>query len=328
MWWVGCDGDRVQHSAWSESRRVRGCGPAQLWGGSADRAGLRYRVSSDGTHRTMLVDVAMAQRHTAPIILVVRALLLAEGRLRILEEVSGQLIGRTPDELNWNVLAAADCWVGVSTAAIRCLLAHVPQGVRVERIYNGIPVSAQWTPRTPGRVRPIGIAARAEPWKRIDRLFPAVAALPEHLLAPMSVHVFGEDPELARLQRQTRKLGLADRTIYHGHIGPEWTQQCDVLMSTCEIETFGRVIFEAGAAGIPHIVPDQGGTAVGRPRHDRPALRRERACCVDPRPGHGRLMGSCGLSPARRSRPRPPLFSDRLRRRLRAAGRRSAHRPP
>jgi glycosyltransferase involved in cell wall biosynthesis len=214
-----------------------------------------------GTHRTMLVDVAMAQRHTAPIIVVVRALLLAEGRLRILDEVSGQLIGRTPHELNWNVLAAADCWVGVSTAATRCLLAHVPQGVRVERIYNGVPVSAQWTPRTPGRVRRIGIAARAEPWKRIDRLFPAVAALPEHLLAPMSVHVFGEGPELARLQRQARRLGLADRTIYHGHIGPEWTQRCDVLVSTCEIEAFGRVIVEAGVAGIPHIVPDQGGTA-------------------------------------------------------------------
>jgi glycosyltransferase involved in cell wall biosynthesis len=77
----------------------------------------------------------------------------------------------------------------------------------------------------------------------------------------MSVHVFGEGPELARLQRQARGLGLADRTIYHGHIGPEWTQRCDVLVSTCEIEAFGRVIVEAGAAGIPHIVPDQGGTA-------------------------------------------------------------------
>ena len=77
----------------------------------------------------------------------------------------------------------------------------------------------------------------------------------------MSLHIFGEGPELIKLQQQARRLGLADRTTCHGHIGWEWTQQCDVLVSTCEIEAFGRVVVEAGAAGVPQIVPDQGGTA-------------------------------------------------------------------
>ncbi|MGH3929195.1 MAG: NUDIX domain-containing protein, partial [Pseudonocardiaceae bacterium] len=103
---------------------------------AALRAALAWGSGSVviGTHRTMLVDVVMAQRHAVIVIVVVRALLLTTGRLRILDEVRGQLIGRTPHELNRDVLAAADCWVGVSTAATRCLLAHVPQGVRVERI--------------------------------------------------------------------------------------------------------------------------------------------------------------------------------------------------
>jgi glycosyltransferase involved in cell wall biosynthesis len=213
------------------------------------------------THRTMLVDVAMAQWHAVPIVVVVRALLLAEGRLRILDEVSGQLGGHTPHELNWDVLAAADCWVGVSTAATRCLLAHAPQGIRVERIYNGVPVNTQGLPQLPRRVRHIGVVARAEPWKRIDRLFTAFAALPEHLSARMCAHVFGDGPELRELRRQARELGVTARTVFHGHVGLEWTQRCDVLVSTCEIEAFGRVVVEAGAAGLPQIVPDQGGAA-------------------------------------------------------------------
>lgn len=231
------------------------------------RAALRAAVGSGvgsvviGTHRTMVVDVRMAQHHGAPHIVVVRALLLVDGRLRTLDEVSGQLVGRMPHELRWDVLARADCWVGVSAAAVRCLLAHAPQQIRVERIYNGVSVGTQPLRRAPRRVRDIGVAARAEPWKRVDRLFTSFAALPDPLAARLCIHVFGDGPELPRWIRLTRQLGLADRTVYHGHVGPGWTQRCDVLVSTCEIEAFGRVVVEAGAAGLPQIVPDRGGTA-------------------------------------------------------------------
>lgn len=231
------------------------------------RAALRTALCSGtgsvviGTHRTMLVDVLLARRHGTPVIIVVRALLLAEGRPRILDEVSGQLVGRTPQELDWDVLAEADCWVGVSAAATRCLLAHAPRGIRVEWIYNGVSIDAPRPPQRPRRVRHVGVAARAEPWKRIDRLFTAFADLPQRLASPLCVHVFGDGPELPRLRRQARELGLADRTVYHGLVGPHWTRQCDVLVSTCEIEAFGRVVVEAGAAGLPQVVPDQGGSA-------------------------------------------------------------------
>lgn len=214
------------------------------------------------THRTMLVDVPMAQSHAVPVIVVMRGLLLDDGRLRILDGVTGQLVGRATHELNWDVLAEADCWVGVSVAATRCLLAHAPKGVRAELIYNGVPVhNIQLLPRIPRRVQRIGVAARAEPWKRLDRIFTAFAALPRHLTTRMYVHVFGDGPELPSLGQQARELGIADRTLYHGHVGSGWTQRCDVLVSTCEIEAFGRAVVEAGAAGLPQIVPDRGGTA-------------------------------------------------------------------
>lgn len=231
------------------------------------RAAVRTAVGSGvgsvmiGTHRTMLVDVAIAQHYDVPVIVVVRALLLAEGRLRILDGTSGQLEARTPHELNWEVLAEADCWVGVSTAATRCLLDRAPGGIRVKRIYNGVPIGARSPLRTPHRVRHIGVAARAEPWKRLDRLFTGFASVPRHLAARLRVHVFGDGPELPRLRRQAQELRVADRTVYHGHVGPGWTQSCDVLVSTCEIEAFGRVVVEAGAAGLPQVVPGQGGPA-------------------------------------------------------------------
>lgn len=220
-----------------------------------------YRSAMRATHRTMLVDVPIAQSHAVPVIVVVRGLLLDDGRLRILDGVTGQLVGRAPCELNWDVLAEADCWVGVSIAATRCLLAHAPKGVQAELIYNGVPLDIQLLPRIPRRVQRIGVAARAEPWKRLDRIFTAFAALPRHLATRMCVHVFGDGPELPSLVQQARELGIADRTLYHGHVGSGWTQRCDVLVSTCEIEAFGRAVVEAGAAGLPQVVPDRGGTA-------------------------------------------------------------------
>ena len=119
------------------------------------RATLRAALDSSiasvmiGTHRTMHVDVVMARCHAVPVIVVVRALLLTTGRLRILNDMSGQLSGCTPDEMNWNLLAATDCWVGVSAAATQCLLAHAPQGARVEQIYNGVRIAVERTSRQP-----------------------------------------------------------------------------------------------------------------------------------------------------------------------------------
>ncbi|MGH3769952.1 MAG: glycosyltransferase family 4 protein [Pseudonocardiaceae bacterium] len=226
-----------------------------------DALDVGTRVVVICTHRTMLVDVPLARCHAVSVIVVMRALLLAGGRLRVLDEVTGQLVGRAPHELDWDKLAEADCWVGVSTAATRCLMAYAPRGIWVERIYNGVPVDAQPSPRGLSRVRRLGVAARAEPWKRIDRLITAFATLPGDLTVQMSLHVFGDGPELEGLRRQACGLGVADRTIFHGHTDPGWTHRCDVLVSTCEIEAFGRVVIEAGAAGVPQIVPDQGGTA-------------------------------------------------------------------
>ena len=258
MWWnaAGIDVDKVAGHRVTVRRVVDL--PSYR---AAVRRALADKTVMISTHRTMLVDVPLARWHAVPVVVVVRALLLAEGRLRVLDEVSGELEPRTPDELHWDVLATADCWVGVSTAATGCLLTHAPRGIRVQRIYNGVPVTDQWLRRAPRRVRHIGVAARAEPWKRIDRLFSAVAALPGHLADQISVHVFGDGPELSRLRRQAGQLGLSARTVFYGHVGPGWTRQCDVLVSTCEIEAFGRVVVEAGAAGLPQIVPDQGGTA-------------------------------------------------------------------
>lgn len=108
------------------------------------------------THRTATVDIAAAHRHGVVALPVLRALLLGEGRLRMLDAATGHLRAMAPCEVDWDQWARAHCWAGVSAAATRSLTHQAPHPIRTVTIHNG--VAADHLPiSTPDRIRRLAV---------------------------------------------------------------------------------------------------------------------------------------------------------------------------
>jgi glycosyltransferase involved in cell wall biosynthesis len=98
--------------------------------------------------------------------------------------------------------------------------------------------------------------------KRVDRLIRAFAAVS---LDPSSIRlvIVGEGPEAGNLQRLASQCGIADRVEFAGGLPAQgvrdrmWTANALVVPS--DFETFGVVLIEALATGIPVIATRCGG---------------------------------------------------------------------
>ncbi|MBV9139747.1 MAG: glycosyltransferase family 4 protein [Pseudonocardiales bacterium] len=212
------------------------------------------------THRTAGLDIPLARACGACVIAVLRAVLVPDGRLRMVDPTSGALVGRRPADVEGSVWAGADCWVGVSATATRSLEQVVPWSVCRVTIYNGVPLEAP--PLRPrGTTVRAGVVARLELWKRLDRILAALAQLPATLRERVRLDIYGEGPQRAALLSAAERFGIARCVSLHGHRGDWRARGLDVLVCASPDEAFGRAIVEAGLAGIPAIVPAQGGSA-------------------------------------------------------------------
>lgn len=212
------------------------------------------------THRTASVDIATARACGAPVVAVLRAILRSGGRLRTIDPTTGTLRRQRPAELDSALWGSADCWVGVSAAATESLRQVLPGSACRVTIYNGIsPDAPPIRPRTP--TLRVGVVARLEPWKRVDRVLAALAQLPDAVQARVKLDVYGEGPEHAALTATAAQLGIVRFVAFHGHRSDWLSRELDVLVCASPDEAFGRTIIEAGLAGIPAIVPTEGGSA-------------------------------------------------------------------
>lgn len=106
------------------------------------------------------------------------------------------------------------------------------------------------------------VAGRLAVEKRVALALKACARVAEEV--PLAVAVLGDGPERARLEALARRLGLCvtftgfvkDRARY-----AQMLASGDVLVHGCAIETFGFVVAEALASGVPVVVPSAGGAA-------------------------------------------------------------------
>jgi len=108
--------------------------------------------------------------------------------------------------------------------------------------------------------------ARLVHWKGLHLSLPAFARFLR--TCPQSEYwIINEGPEMPRLQRMARELGIADKVVFWGRL-PRLQQvydklaQCDVLVHPALHEAFGNVCLEAMAAGRPVICLDVGGPAL------------------------------------------------------------------
>lgn len=131
-----------------------------------------------------------------------------------------------------------------------------PKTNNVHVVPNQIPVAdaAAEVEKVDGR---IGVFARLHPGKRIDqliRMMPAVIkAVPE-----ANLHVYGRGPERAALEKLSNELELTGHVTFHGQINDvqRAMAQCQVTVSTSEVESFGLTVGESLAAGTPVVSYD------------------------------------------------------------------------
>jgi glycosyltransferase involved in cell wall biosynthesis len=109
--------------------------------------------------------------------------------------------------------------------------------------------------RDRGATFAIGYAGRLVPEKGVDLLLKALADLP----GLWQLHVTGEGPERAALQRLAAELGIDERVHFDGAIAnremPAYLRRLDALVLASRTlanwtEQFGRVLVEAMASGV------------------------------------------------------------------------------
>jgi glycosyltransferase involved in cell wall biosynthesis len=153
--------------------------------------------------------------------------------------------------------------IAVSDYARERLIAHEVRSEQIRVVENFLPQAQLDTvPRRPafaGRgIRNVVLVTRVDPSKRVDLVLDALDLAPE--LESLRIRVLGGcacDELVGRAAKHHPNItfdGFSDRV-------PEVLAQSDLLIHTCPSESFGLVIVEAMAAGIPVLVPDQGGAA-------------------------------------------------------------------
>lgn len=129
-------------------------------------------------------------------------------------------------------------------------------GVDIEQ-YNPAKRSAAWRERlTAGQPeKPLVVyVGRVSPEKRIDRLLPLLKEIPSARLA-----IVGDGPSQANLK--ARFAGT--ETVFTGYLQGEDLAAAyaagDLFVFTGDKETFGNVVVEAMASGLPVVAPNSGG---------------------------------------------------------------------
>jgi glycosyltransferase involved in cell wall biosynthesis len=156
------------------------------------------------------------------------------------------------------------------------LLRVVPEPIDLARWRKAL----ENAPAVPLETPTILCVAHLYPRKDVPTLLDAVARLPG-----VSLHVVGTGPELSRLEKLAKKLQLADRVQFLGHVSFERLaveyRMADVFCLPSRQEGFGIVFLEAMAAGLPIVaaraaaVPElvaDGECGILVPPGDAPAL--------------------------------------------------------
>jgi glycosyltransferase involved in cell wall biosynthesis len=122
-------------------------------------------------------------------------------------------------------------------------------------IPNPVDLTPAATPR-PGAGRLVAVG-RLVHQKGFDLLLPAFAKLaPDH--PEWTLTIWGEGEQRAALEALGARLGLAERVQLPGVTEQpgQWVEEADVFVLSSRYESFGNVITEAMAAGLPVIAFD------------------------------------------------------------------------
>ena len=165
-------------------------------------------------------------------------------------------------------LLSASLVVGNSEATIRSLRSHMDAG-RVKVVYNFVDLQRFTTGRDirneffQGSHRVVGFVGVFRPEKGIEYFLEMAAILSQRHPDVRFLAVGGESAVqdvgwLEKMRAHARELGIADVVRFTGSRDdiPDIMASLDVLVVPSLNEGFGRVIIEAGAAGVPVVGAD------------------------------------------------------------------------
>jgi glycosyltransferase involved in cell wall biosynthesis len=177
-------------------------------------------------------------------------------------------------------------------------IAVVPEPIDLARWRHAF----EEAPELPRNGDSILCVAHLYPRKNVAALLAAMTRLTSHAI----LRVVGTGPDLARLERLSRRLGLGERVEFLGHVdfarlAGEY-RRADVFCLPSRQEGFGIVFLEAMAAGlpivaarasaVPEVVTDgESGILVGPDRPDDLAAALDRLLSD---PGERRRLGEAG----------------------------------
>jgi glycosyltransferase involved in cell wall biosynthesis len=103
----------------------------------------------------------------------------------------------------------------------------------------------------------LGCAGRLSPVKGVDCLLDALADLPAHV----SLAVAGDGPQRPELDQRARRLGIAQRVHWLGHLADPrpFLRACNIYVQPSRREAFGLAVAEAAVAGLPIVATRVGG---------------------------------------------------------------------
>jgi glycosyltransferase involved in cell wall biosynthesis len=158
----------------------------------------------------------------------------------------------------------ADVTAPVSVDLARHLLAIAPSAnVRVlpNTVDTSVFTAGEHT-GTDGPPRLLTVGALAEKKGHVH-LLDAVARLRDHHEREVLLYVVGDGELRGALERQTQRLGLAGQVLFHGELPKERVaelmREADLFVLPSLHETFGCVLIEALASGLPAVATRVGG---------------------------------------------------------------------
>lgn len=149
-------------------------------------------------------------------------------------------------------------------------------GIPVRCVHNGIePLDRAAFPRRPdildpGRLHAL-MVGRLSQVKRIDIALEALARVPVEI--PWQLDVVGEGGLRGPLEALARRLGIADRVVFHGFRRDVFGLMAhgDLLIMSSQHEGLPYTLLEAMSLGLPTLASDVGGLAEVL-RHEQTAL--------------------------------------------------------
>lgn len=253
------------------------CGLA-LFAAYVGRNGMPDLVHAQSCLNAGVLAALIRARHGVPFVLTEHSTGFAQGRLRWWER-----------DLCRRAIRRADARIAVSPHLAGLLEAQFPgrSWTYVPNILGDaflVPAPRASCPGMPPERFVFLCAARMSPVKNhallIEAFAEAFAGSPEIVL-----RLVGDGPQQAQLMRLCAERGVAAQVEFLGALSSEHLravmERADAFVLASDVETFGVVVIEAQAAGLPVVATASGGpdhlvdaaTGMLVPVGDRPALR-------------------------------------------------------